>query len=336
MASRLSFFLWDTSPDEALLEAAKRGELQTDEGLFQQASRMLADERARHGIRAFFTDQLELYELDELRKDPLVFEHFTHDLGPDAREETLRLLEYYALDVNADFRDVLTTKEVFLNPNLASIYGVPAPVAEGWELTTFPEDSARGGLLSQAAFLSLNAHSVSSSATLRGKALRQKLLCHTIPAPPVNVDTSIPEPSGTTLTLRDRVAEHLENPSCSGCHRLVDPIGLALENYDGIGRWRERDNGVPIDASGDIDGIAFGGPKQLAEVVREHEDFPRCFVRTLSRYATGQVESNDQDPLLETLNDRFDHHGFEVEPLLLELVMSPIFRRPGLPAEEQQ
>jgi hypothetical protein len=335
LASRLSFFLWNTAPDDLLLAAADRGELSTDEGLFQQAQRMLSHDNARRGLRVFFTDQLGLQELDELIKDPMVFEHFTHELGPDAREETLRLLEYYALDVDADFRDVMTTKEVFLNPNLAALYGVPAPERDQWALTTFPEDSQRGGLLSQASFLSLEGHSVSSSATLRGKALRTKLLCHAIPPPPVSVDTSIPEPSGNTLTLRDRVAEHLENPSCAGCHKLTDPIGLALENYDGIGRWREQDNGVDIDVTGELDGKPFDGPAQLSEVVRNHQDFPRCLVRTMSRYATGHVESREETRWINQLNERFSHHGYEIEPLILELIMSPIFRQPGILAEEQ-
>lgn len=334
LASRLSFLLWNTLPDDALLAAAEAGELTTDQGLFDQASRMLADDRARQGVRAFFTDQLELYELDHMEKDPTVFEHFSDLLGADAREETLRLLSFYALDVDADFRDVFTTQETFVNPRLAAIYGVPAPVEGDFGYTLLPDDGGRVGLLGQVSFLAHEAHPVGSSATLRGAAIRKRLLCHNIPPPPADVDTSIPEPSGTAPTLRDRVAEHLENPACAGCHKLTDPIGLGLENFDGIGRWRDDDNGTRIDASGDIDAAPFAGPRELAYVLRDHEDLPGCFVRTLSRYASGHVEASGEQAWLDLLSERFAVHGYQVEPLILELVMSPLFRQPGQLAEE--
>jgi len=332
LASRLAFFLWDAAPDDALLDAAVAGELDTREGLFDWASRMLDDERARRGIRAYFDDQFELHDLEGIKKDPLVYDRFISSLGASAREETLALLEYIVMDADIDYREVMTTRETFIDPYLASLYGVPAPTTEGFARVALPPELGRAGLLGKASVLALQAHTTSSSATLRGKMVRTTLLCQPIPAPPVDVDTSIPEPSGTTPTLRDRVAEHLENPSCAACHELMDPIGLALENYDGIGRWRDRDNGAPIDASGTLDGASFEGPLDLGRTIRDHEDFGPCAVRTLTRYATGQVEPGNAKPALAFLSSRFsDVHGHRMRPLMLELVMSPLFRRVTAP-----
>lgn len=332
LASRLAFLLWDSGPDTLLYLAAERGDLDTREGLFAQAARMLDDPRARRGIRAYFSDQFELDALDEMTKDPIVFDRYAPDLGPSAREETLSLLEYMALDADADFRDVMVTRETFINPYLASLYGVPAPSPDGFARVELPESAHRRGLLGHASFLSLQAHNVSSSATRRGMSVRTTFLCQAIPAPPVNVDTSIPEPSGMTPTLRDRVAEHLEEPSCAGCHRLMDPIGLGLENYDGIGHWRDNDNGAPIDASGEIDGVRFAGPAELAQAIRDHRNFPDCTVRTLTRYATGRVEPDGAEAALDLLTERFTGaHDHRFRPLLMELIVSPLFRQVGAP-----
>ncbi len=331
LASRLSFFLWNTTPDDALLARAAEGALSTEAGLRAEAERLLASPRAREGLANFFSEQLTLYELDALTKDPTLFEHFDTELGPDARTSTLELLLYLVFDVDGDFRDVMTTRETFLNPRLAALYGVPAPAADGFRRVRLPDDAHRAGLLSHAALLGLNAHQTSSSATLRGRFVRNVLLCQPVPAPPVNVDTSIPEPSGTTRTLRERVAEHLENPSCAGCHAFLDPIGLGLENYDAIGRWRTHDNGAPIDPSGSLDGTAFSDPASLGAAIRAHEAFAPCVVRTLVRYATGHVETPGEAPSIAALSDRFAGLGYRLRPLLLEIVMSRPFREAGGP-----
>jgi hypothetical protein len=145
------------------------------------------------------------------------------------------------------------------------------------------------------------------------------------------VDTAIPEASGNTLTLRDRVAEHLTNPSCAGCHKLLDPIGLALENYDAIGRWRERDNGALIDASGELDGVSFEDPQSLSQVVREHPEFTSCLVKSVAQYATGRLITDEEAFLLQDLNTRFERLEFRLKPLFLELVLSPLFYNAGAP-----
>ena len=328
LASRLSFFLWNSAPDATLLGAAEDGVLETREGLFAQAVRLLDAPQARQGIRNFFNEQLELYELDSLSKDPKIFEHFHRDLGKDARDETLQLLEYLVFDENADFRDVMTTEYSFINRRLAALYSIPSPTVEGFAYVKLPGEQ-RSGLLGHASFLGLHSHPVSSSATLRGRAVRTILLCQSIPAPPVNVDTSIPEPTGTTRTLRERVAEHLASPSCAGCHQLTDPIGLGLENFDGLGRWREKDHGAVIDPSGELDGEAFADMQELGRALRNHPAFAPCVVKTLARYAVGRATTGQESSWLKTLSERFEHHGFRFKRLILEIVMSPLFRQAG-------
>lgn len=336
LATRLSYFLWNTTPDAELLEAATSGELSTREGLFAQASRLLESPKSRDGLRNFFSEQLKLYELDHFQKDPQVFEHFTSSLGEDAAEETLKLLEYIVFDENSDYRDIMTTSKTFINRQLSALYDVPAPSAEEFSYVDLEDYSPRVGLLGHASILGLNSHAVSSSPTLRGKAVRNILLCQLIPAPPVNVDTSIPEPSGTTNTMRERVAEHLTDPSCAGCHRLTDPIGLALENFDGIGRWRDYDNGEIIDPSGDLDGSEFVTPYELGVAIRNHRQFVPCIVRTLNRYATGRVETTAERAWLETLVERFEGHKYRFKALALEIVMSPFFAQAGTEGEVEQ
>ncbi|MEL6178252.1 MAG: DUF1592 domain-containing protein, partial [Myxococcota bacterium] len=329
LASRLSYFLWNSTPDDILLDAAENGELSTDEGLRAQAQRLLESPRAREAVRNLFSEQLHLYELDHKTKDAASFEHYSSELGPDAREETLRLLEYTVFDTDSDFRDVLTTRTTFINPRLAALYDIPAPDLDGFAKVNLPADGQRAGLLGHASLLALHAHPISSSATLRGYFVRTVLLCQEIPPPPVGVDTSIPEPSGMTRTLRERVAEHLEDPTCAGCHELVDPIGLGLENFNSIGRWRDTDNGAMIDASGDLDGAAFTTPDELGKALRDHPAFGPCMVRTILRYATGRRAAFGERDVLNALEDEFASMGYRVKPLLMEIVMSPMFRNPG-------
>ncbi|MEC9465590.1 MAG: DUF1592 domain-containing protein [Myxococcota bacterium] len=333
LASRLSYFFWNTTPDETLLAAAERGDLGTREGLFEQASRLMEHANTRAGVRNFFIEQLQLYKLDSFAKDPTIFEHFHSDLGDNAREETLQFLEYVVFDGNEDFRDVMTADYSFVNARLAALYGMPAPVMEGFGYTDLYESTQRAGLLGHASFLGLHSHPVSSSATLRGKAVRNIFLCQQIPNPPVAVDTSIPEPSGTTLTLRDRVAEHLTEPSCAGCHQLTDPIGLGLENFDGIARWRDTDSGAEIDPSGDLDGQPFEDMKGLGEAIRNHPAFAPCMVQTLAQYGMGRVTNSAERKWLNTLSERFETHGFRLRRLMLEFVMSPLFDGVAMPPE---
>lgn len=329
LASRLSFLLWNSIPDDELLSAAAAGELQTDDGLKAQAQRMLEHDRASQGIRNLFDEILHLYELEDVTKDPTVFTHAHPDMGMLAREETLRVIEDLILEQDADFRTLMTTRETFVDRRLAALYNVAAPVDDGFGAIVLPEDGTRRGLLGQASFLLAHSHPTSSSATKRGKFVRVTLLCQEIPQPPADVDTSIPEADATSPTLRERIATHLEDPNCAGCHNLTDPIGLAFENFDGMGRWRDTENGAIIDASGDMDGEAFSDSWELADVLANHDRFGFCMSRHLYRYATGRLESDSEEELIDWLAAGLDETEFSYQNLLLDVILSDGFRTVG-------
>lgn len=331
LATRLSYFLWNSTPDDALLDAADSGALLTDEGLEKEARRLVDSPRARVGLRNFVSQYLQLQTLSDLSKDAKIFTYFSPEVGPSAREETLRVFESLAFDEQGDFRDIFTTRRTFVNPKLASMYGVFAPKADGFAQIEFPPDSPRAGILGHISILAVYAHPTSSSPTLRGKFIRQSLLCEPIPPPPVNVNTALPEPSGTTLTLRDRVKEHLTDPGCAACHRLMDPVGLGLENFDGIGRYRKLDNGVTIDASGALDAVPFGDAAGLGRALHDDPRASACFVRTMYRYATSFTESSKENGTIDNLFWKFRHDGYRIKGLMLSVALSPGFRLAGDP-----
>jgi hypothetical protein len=170
------------------------------------------------------------------------------------------------------------------------------------------------------------AHPTSSSATLRGKFLRTVLLCGVIPPPPADVNTSLPEPSPDLPTARDRLHEHVVSPACKACHLLMDPLGFGLENFDGLGQYRTIEQGATIDPSGELDGAAFGDPRELASAIADHPDFPRCLTRHAYRYATGRLEGEGEEELLGWLHRALEHEDFRLKPLFKHIAMSEGFR----------
>jgi hypothetical protein len=326
MAMRVSFFLWNTTPDEELLAAAEAGELTDRDRLAAHVDRMLASPRAAAGIKAFFEERFELHKLEHLLKDSTVFTSTSAELGGYAREETLRTAAYLLLDRELDYRELFTTRETFVNRKLAALYAVPAPSLDDFALTTLPADGPRAGLLGHASILALFAHPVSSSATLRGKFIRTQLLCANVPPPPADVDTSLPEPSERMPTLRDRIGDHLTNPVCATCHRFMDPIGLGLEQFDGIGRWRTTENDFPIDPSGELDGRPFGSAVELGAAIAAHPDLPRCLVEHLHRYAVGTPYDSGDEALVAELAQTFADGEYRIKPLLRHIVLSDGFR----------
>lgn len=330
MATRLSYFFWNTTPDAALLTAAANGSLQEDAGLAAEVDRLLADPRAHTGVRSLFTEMLSLYMLDELSKDPAVFVHMSSDVGPSAREETLKGIEKLVFEDNADFRDFLTTRQTFLDKKLAAIYSVPAPTRDGFGQTELPDDGHRRGYLGQVSFLALNAHPVSTSVTRRGKFIREVLLCESIPPPPANANTAIPEVSAEAPTMRDRVAVHMSDPVCASCHRLTDPIGLGLENFDGLGSWRSSENGATIDPSGDLDGENYDNAWELAGLLHGDQRFSACMARTAYAYAAGHGVTEGEEALMTWLNEDFSQEDYALKALLRAIALSPGFRTVGV------
>lgn len=326
LASRLSFFLWNSAPDDDLLLAAERGELHTREGLDRSVSRMLASSRLEDGIRAFFDDMMAFDDFGSLAKDPVVYPMVTGATLADAREQTLRTVIDHVITRGEDYRDLFTTRNTFMSMNLAALYGTPT--TNGWVPYEFPEDGARSGLLTQVSFLAAHSHAVRSSPTKRGKAIRELFLCQMVPDPPPNVDFSALEDAGDLATARDRLQVHNTNPSCAGCHLITDPMGLALENFDGAGGYRETENGVELDISGELDGTVYDSVGGLAKAMRNHPKLPYCLVNRLYAYGTGGPVSLRYDrAILDHFTERFSEHGYKVQDLLREIALSQAFSR---------
>lgn len=324
LASRLSFFLWNAAPDDELLRAAEAGALATPAGLAKSVDRMLESPRLETGMRAFFDDMLRFDDLAVLAKDPGIYPVFGAETLADAREQTLRTLIDQLLVRKRDYRDLFTSRDTFITPSLAVIYGVATP--PGWTAYTSPAGSPRAGFLTQVSFLAAHAHPGRSSPTLRGKALRELLLCQTVPRPPPNVDFSLLEDANSRLpTARERLALHQSNPVCAGCHKITDPIGLAFEHFDGAGQYRATERGAPIDASGVLDGRKFDDLDGLSTALRDHPQLGACFVKRIYGWATGGPTEPADKPMLDWLGAEFAADGYRLPDLLRTVAESSAF-----------
>ncbi len=329
LATRLSYFLWDGPPDGELRAAAASGALLTDAGLNAAVERLLESPKARRGLRAFVADMLQLAELESLTKDPTVFVYMSAGLGASAQEQTLLDAETLVLDNDADLRTLLTSTSTHLDRSLAALYDVPAPAREGFGVAELPASGGRRGLLGQVSFLALHAHATSTSVTLRGKFIRQVLLCQQLPTPPAGLNTAIPEASESLPTMRERVAKHLEDPSCASCHQFMDPIGLGLENFDGVGRYRAEENNTEIDPSGELDGAAFADAWALGGTLAAHDAFGPCVNRTLYRFAAGREEADAEAPLVDWHADGLKESEYRLKFLMRDVALGPAFRTVG-------
>jgi hypothetical protein len=330
IANRLAWFLWNGPPDEALLEAAARGDLATRDGRLVQVERMEADPRFRRGVRDFFTELFHLELLPSLTKDPTVFPHASPELWASAREETLMGVEDLVVNRDGDYRELLTSRRTWIDNRLAALYGVEAPTLDGFGWTELPESTGRVGLLGHASILGLYAHPTSSSATRRGKFIRGTLLCQWIAPPPADVDTSIPEASNAP-TLRDRLLVHQEDPTCASCHIPLDSVGLALENFDGTGRWRDEENHTPIDASGEVGDLSFQNAAEMAPAIAAQEDYTTCITERLYAYGVGHPIVAGEDEVLAWLHEDFVANGHSVRHLMTAIAVSDAFATGGRP-----
>jgi hypothetical protein len=328
-ATRLSLFLWNTTPDAALLEAAERGDLHRPQGLARQVDRLLASPRLEAGVRAFFSDVLGFEKIADLAKDNVIYPQFNQDVKRDMPEQTLRTLIDHLITKNGDYRDIFTSRQLFMTRALGTVYGVPVEEPSGWSKYEFPEGSPRTGLLTQMSFLATHSHDGRSSPTLRGKALRELILCQAIPDPPANVNFSLVNDTKNEKlkTVRDRLTVHRENPTCSTCHRRMDPVGLSLENFDGVGAFRTQENGVTIDATGELDGSKFTDPVTLGQTLRNHPRVPACLTQRASEYAMRRPLTKAEATWVADLTARFSKNGYRLRALLRDIAVSDQFYR---------
>jgi hypothetical protein len=333
-ASQLSFFLWNAGPDRKLMAAAQSGKLDTASGLAAEVDRMMGSPRLESGLRAFFADMLQFDLFDSLAKDAKIFPKWTFKVAEDAQEQTLRTIVDVLLTQRGDYRDLFTTRATFLTPLLGSIYGVPLPQASPhWQPYEFPASDPRAGIQSQASFVALHSHEGLSSPTLRGKALREVLLCEPIPAPPANVNFAVAQDTHNPnfKTMRDRLTAHRTDPTCAGCHKLMDPVGLALENFDSDAGFRAAENGQPIDASGELDGEAFTGAAGLGRAIHDNPATGACLARRLYSFATGRAPARRDIAWIRSLEQGFAVDGYRVPELMRRIATSENFYRVAPP-----
>ncbi len=328
MASRLSFLFWNSIPDEALLDAAERGDLDTEDGLLMEAWRLLEDERAEKAVQRFFAEYLDLGRLEGLDRDPARYPTFTPTVARSMRSEVELLVHDLVFRRDADIRELFATRRTFVNEELATLYGVEAPDADPITFVPveLPEDGPRAGVLTTAAFLAMNAHPSETSPTLRGKYVRERVLCQTVQPPPDDVLTDLEMSSTEGATLRERLERHRNDPACASCHAFIDPPGMLFEHFDSMGGYRTSEPGGPVDASGDLDGVPLEGARDLAELLRDDPRVPSCMVQQLYRHATGRLEATSETAAFADLEERFAASGYRFKDLLVALATSEAFR----------
>ncbi len=333
MASRLSFTLWATSPDETLLDAAEADALATPEGITAQATRMLADPRARKGVMNFVAELYSLWRLREKNKDPALFPEWTPTLKDAMRADLLARVEEVVFDDPRDVFELYDGKKAFVNNELARLYGLPELEPDAFRAVTLPDGDPRRGLITSALVLAMNSSPLRTSATARGLFITDKLLCMSVPPPPDDVETDFddedegdPGEPVVHRTLREKLESHREDPKCSGCHNMTDPIGLALEHFDTTGRYRETDLGLQIDASGELDGVPFADASELAGVLRDHPRAASCLISKLQTYTAGRPPLDEESELGSSLLAAFESADHRFDALLLALVSHDDFR----------
>ena len=331
MATKLSYMLWNTMPDDALFAAAEADELQTKEQIAAQATRMLEDEKARDLIRNFHTQWLLLTHLDSVTKDTSIYPAFSGSLRPLWTEEIQAFVEHVILEGDGSLQTLLTADFSFMNEELASFYGgdVLDPVT-GPEFRQVQLDpDRRAGFLTSAGLMATHANVNQSSPVFRGKFVREQLMCNTLPPPPNDLVIEPPEldPNKTT---KEQFEEIGANPACSGCHTLMNPIGFIFEHYDGVGQWRDQQNGKDIDAVGevvqtdDIDG-EYDGALELASALAASTQVQECVSSQWFRFAYNRTVTQEDSCSVEQLNDAFRSSNFNVRALLVALTQTNAF-----------
>jgi hypothetical protein len=325
LASRLSFFLWSSIPDDQLLNLAIQGRLKNPAVLEQQVKRMLADERAR-ALGANFAGQwLYLRNMQSVKPDDDAFPDFDDNLRQSLKRETEMLFESIVLEDRAAL-DLLTANYTFVNERLAKHYGIPGIYGDQMRRVTVKDDYRRG-LLGHGSILTITSLANRTSPVNRGKYVLTNILGTPPPSPPANVPP-LNEAPEKSLSMRERMAQHRSNTVCANCHKLMDPIGLALENFDGIGRWRDMDGEAPIDPSDTLyNGIKVNGPSGLREIILSHPDqFVRTMTEMLMTYGLGRgVEYYDMPTIRSIVKDAA-RNNYRFSSLVLGVVKSAPFQ----------
>jgi hypothetical protein len=329
LASRLSFFLWSSIPDDELLKLAAQGKLRQADTLERQVRRMMADPRSSSVVTNFAEQWLYLRDLSAKKPNELLFPDFDESLRSAFNKETDLFLDS-VLRGNRSVLELLSADYTFLNERLAKHYGIPNVHGSEFRRVTLPAGSARGGLLGQGSLLTITSYATRTSPVLRGKWVLENLLNAAPPQPPPNtpaLKTEANEP-GKTLAMRDAMIQHRANPACAGCHSRMDPIGFAMENFDAVGKWRDRDGGMPIDGSGIFPtGEKFNGMAGLKAALLSHpEEFVSTVTEKLLMYAIGRNVQYYDEPVVRAIVRDSARDNYAFSSLVLGVVGSAPFQ----------
>lgn len=334
IAARLSYLLWDTLPDPALVTAAAGGELDGADGVARHAARLLADGRARQALVRFHREWLRLGGLSTLSKDPARYPFFDESVKAALGAETDAFVDFVVRQSDGRVATLLAAPFSFLTKPLFRIYGMVEPAGHDPARPIGLSPAQRAGILTQPAVLATHAHADITSPVHRGLFLYSSVLCRDLPPPPPNVDTTPIRPDPTSMkTRRARFVEHQANAACAGCHKLIDPLGFAFERYDAMGAYREMDvdERAPVDASAEIAlGSDIDGPVPhalpLIAKLAHSADVRACYARQWFRYARGRHEIPEDDPELRALEQGLHAAQGDVRAVLHALVTSDSFR----------
>ncbi len=328
LASRLSFFLWSSIPDEELLAAAVRGDLHQPAVLQKQVKRMLADERSKMLVTNFADQWLYLRNLASITPDMRAFPDFDDNLRKAFRKETHLFFESVMRE-DRSVLDLLRADYSFLNERLAKHYGVPNVYGSRFRKVTFGPETPRGGLLRQGSILTVTSYATRTSPVIRGKWILDNILGVPPPPPPPNVP-ALEEAKAALkkMTMRERLSEHRKNPACSGCHKLMDPVGFSLENFDAVGRWRQAEDGTPVDVSGGLpDGAKFVGVAGLEKaLLTRPELFATTITEKLLTYSLGRGVEFSDAPAVRQIVRQAQKSDFRFSSFIQGIAGSPSFQ----------
>ncbi len=335
MASRLSFMLWGTQPDEALLQAAAEDRLTDPAEIAAQAERMVADPRTRDVVEFFHQQWLGLGGLNSLERSPDYYPTFVPGMGALFREETERFIDHVVWEGQGDLVTLMSAPFTFVNQELAEFYGIQGVTGDEFQRVDL-DPAQRAGLITQASVMSMTTPGSRTNPIVRGKWLLNKIVCVEVPNPPVGLMVEEPEVV-PGLSTRERFAAHREDPTCFACHQLIDPVGFAFENFDGVGLWRDLDNDLPIDASGELPASdaagPFNGPIELIQRLAQSQDAKDCYVGSWLAYGYGISESSTEACARQQLEGAFAAADGNVQQLLVALAGTDAFLYRPAPAE---
>jgi hypothetical protein len=329
VASRLSYGLWDSLPDEELEKAASEGKLHTLDEVQRQAQRMLRNPRTRAKLHHFFHQWLQFDHAVDIAKDNQIFPEFSDAIASDLRTSLDLFLDEAAWNDGSDFRQLLLADYLFVNERLGKFYAVESPPKNGFEKTAF-DPGKRAGVLTHPFLMTSFAYHKSSSPIHRGVFLVRSLLGRSLKPPPMAV-TPLDEGFDPSLTTRQRVALQTKPAACQTCHSMINPLGFSLEHYDAVGRYRIKEKGKPIDASGSYktvsgESVRFQGARELAQFLAESQEVHRCFVEQLFHHVVKQPVSAYGPDELQRLVDAFAGADFSIQQLLIEIMKSSVLK----------